>query len=145
MPANSRPVQRVVDWHGIPVSVEFDIGDVKRGIGDYGEVWTNEYQVPYGEIPSSRTLADGEGVDIYLGPDMEAPLVFVVHQLRRDGTFDEDKVMLGFPSREEAVRAYGRHGPPWGLGSVDEMTVEEFVRGYLASNRRVGTPGNGEE
>jgi hypothetical protein len=136
---NSRPVKRTVNWHGVPVSVEFDIGDVKRGIGDYGEVWTNEYTVPYGEIPSSRTLADGEGVDVYLGPDLEAPPVFVVHQLKRDGTFDEDKVMLGFPSREEAVKAYGRHGPSWGFGSVDEMTAEQFIRGYLASNRKVGS------
>lgn len=132
---NSRPVLRNVDFHGIPVSIEFDKGDTKRGIGDYGEVWTQTYEIPYGEIPGSCSLADGDGVDVYVGLDIEAPLVFVVHQLKRNGKFDEDKCMLNFSDEQSAVSAYRRHGPKWGFGSVDSMTVSEFLNGYLASNR----------
>lgn len=136
--ANSRPVLRTVDFHGIPVSIEFDKGDTKRGVGEYGNLWTQTYEVPYGEIPGSRTLADGEGVDVYLGPEWDAPMVFVVHQLKRDGrTFDEDKVMLGFANMDAAVEAYKDHGPEWGFGSCDAMTVDEFLNGYLASNRKI--------
>lgn len=136
--SNSRPAVRAVKFHGITISIEFDKGDTKRGVGDYGEVWENTYEVPYGEIPGSRTLADGEGVDIYIREEgIDAPMVFVVHQLTRFGKFDEDKVMLGFDDMDAAVRAYKKHGPPWGFGSVDSMTVDEFLHGYLASNRKV--------
>ena len=136
---NSRPVVRTVDWHGLQISVEFDKGQTKKGIGAYGEVWENTYKYPYGEIPDSRTLADGEGVDVYLGDDKKAEFVYVVHQLKRNGKFDEDKVMLDFPDEKSAIKAYKQHGPKWGFraGNLDTMTVENFLNGYLASNRRL--------
>lgn len=134
---NSRPVKRTINWHGVPISVEFDIGDTKRGIGDYGEVWTNTYEVPYGEFPTSKTMADRSGVDCYVGPNAASEMVFVVHQLKRDGTYDEPKVMVNFTSREEAIRTYSLHGPSERLGPVDEMTVDQFTRGFLASNRKI--------
>lgn len=136
--SNSRPVKRTVDFHGLPISVEFDIGETKRGIGDYGEIWVHKFYVPYGEIPSSQSLADGDGVDVYLGTNPQAPFVYVVHQLRRDGTPDEDKCMLCFDSAEEAIQAYKDHGPSWGYGSCDVMTVDQFLFGYLGSNRKPG-------
>lgn len=136
--SNSRPVKRTVDFHGLPISVEFDIGETKRGIGDYGEIWVHKFYVPYGEIPSSQTLADGEGVDVYVGPDDEAPYVYVVHQLKRDGSFDEDKLMLNFSSEQDAIKAYKDHGPEWGFGNCETLTVENFLHGYLVSNRKAG-------
>jgi len=135
--SNSRPVKRTIDFHGIPVSIEFDRGETKRGIGDYGEIWTNTYEHPYGEIPTSRSLADRDGVDVYVGPDESSPTVYVVHQLKRDGSFDEDKVMLQFGSASEAESCYRRHGPSNRFGGMDAMTIDEFIHGYLASNRKI--------
>lgn len=138
---NSRPVRRTVDFHGVEISVEFDVGETKRGVGQYGEVWTNTYKHAYGEIPNSRSLADGDGVDVLLGPDEKAKMVFVVHQNRRDGSYDEDKCLLQFRTRESAIQAYRDQAPVWGLVDeevqVDEMTVDQFLSGYLASNRKM--------
>lgn len=134
--SNSRPVLQTVNFHGIPISVEIEVGDTKSGMDEGGQPWSKTYSVPYGEIPSSRTLADGDGVDVYLGPDATATMVYVIHQRRRDGHFDEDKCMLQFGSQGEAVKAYKDHGPAWGFGSVDMMTVDQFIHGYLASNRK---------
>lgn len=127
---NSRPVKRSTAFQGIPVSIEIEIGEHIIGNG-----WEKTYTVPYGEIPNSATLADGEGVDVYIGPLPQSDVVVVVHQNKRDGTYDEDKVFLGFAGERDAVAAYVKHGPEWGLGSVDVMTVDEFKNGYLASNR----------
>lgn len=136
--SNSRPIVRTVDWHGIQISIEFDKGQTKKGIGAYGEVWENTYKYPYGEIPNSRSLADGDGVDVYLGDDEDSEMVFVIHQSKRNGQFDEDKVLLDFPDERSAVRAYKDHAPKWGWkpGCCESMTVSEFLNGYLASNRK---------
>lgn len=135
--SNSRPVLRTASWHGIPVSVEVEVGETKSGVGEEGIPWEKTYDVPYGEIPHSLSQADGDGVDVYLGVDGRATMVYVIHQLRRDGSYDEDKVMLDFLTSGEAEAAYRRHGPDWGFGSMDAMTVDQFVHGYLASNRKI--------
>lgn len=137
---NSRPAKRQLSFIGLPINVEIEAGDVKSGIGEDGQAWSHQYEIPYGEIDSTLALSDGDPVDVYLGPgveDMTQPFdtVFVVHQLKKDGGFDEDKVMLGFPNADSAADAYRKHGPPWGFGSMDAMTLDQFVNGYLAANR----------
>ena len=134
---NARPGVRTVSFKGLPVKIEIEVGETKSGVGEDGKVWSHTYKVPYGEIPSSRALSDGDGVDVYLGKDLAADTVYVIHQLKRDGSYDEDKVMLGFPSDGEAILAYKQHGPPWGFGTVDRMTFDQFRNGYLASNRKL--------
>lgn len=61
----------------------------------------------YGEFEGTLGT-DGDPVDVYLGPLADEPgRVYVVHQ-KRQGTrkYDEDKVMLGWPTRAEAIKAY---------------------------------------
>lgn len=135
---NARPRLRTVSFHGIPVSIEIEVGQIKSGIDrESGEQWSKIYSIPYGEIPSSRTLADGEGVDVYLGNLPTANFVYVIHQRKRDGSYDEPKVMLQFASQGEAVKAYKDHDPAWGFGSCDIMTVDQFIHGFLSSNRKL--------
>lgn len=135
---NERPRLRTVTFQNLPpISIEIEIGQTKSGIDENGNRWEHTYTVPYGEIPSTRSLADGDGVDIYLGIDPSAAMIYVIHQNKMDGSFDEDKVMIGFSSSGEAIAAYKAHGPSWGFGSMDTMSVDQFVRGYLASNRKL--------
>lgn len=133
--SNSRPVKRTVDFHGLPVSIEIEVGETLDGLGEDGIPWSVTYAVPYGEVPSSRTLADGDGVDVYVGTDTSSQSVFVIHQLKKDGSYDEDKVVLNVQTAEEAEDIYRSHGPDFGFGGIDEMSVEAFLTGYLASNR----------
>lgn len=117
--------------------MEIDIGQTKSGIGEDGKRWIKKYSVPYGEITSSHATSDGDPVDVYLGSNPSSTMVYVVHQLKRNGKFDEDKCMLQFSSQGEAIAAYKSHGPSWGFGSCDTMTIDQFVHGYLASNRKL--------
>jgi hypothetical protein len=129
-------LNRAASFRGLPVRVEIEVGERRSGVSEGGTPWSRVYSVPYGEVSGTRALSDGDPVDCYLGPSADADVVYVVHQLRRDGSYDEDKCMLGFPSEADAVLAYRQHGPEWGLGSIDRMTFDQFKHGYLASNRR---------
>jgi hypothetical protein len=137
---SKRPVKREVEFAGLPVAVEIEIGETKSGVGQDGQEWSHVYQFPYGEILKTEG-EDGDPVDVYLGPIEDAPSVFVVHQLDMDGSRDEDKVFLGFQDAEAAEKAYRDHGPAWGFGTMDEMTLDEFRRGYLRANLPAPTHG----
>jgi len=51
--------------------------------------------------------SDGDKLDVYVGDNHDSSLVVVIHQHNPwDGAYDEDKVMLGFESLEEAIGAY---------------------------------------
>ena len=117
--------------------VEIEVGETKSGIDEDGIPWKKNFKVPYGEIPSSKALSDGDGVDIYLASSNQDAPVFVIHQLRKDGSFDEDKVVLGALNQAEAEKIYRDHGPEWGFGTIDAMSWSEFENGYLASNRKL--------
>ncbi len=134
---NYRPGKRATSWHGVPVKVEIEAGDTKSGYDEDGNYWEHKYEFPYGEFPGTRSPHDGDGVDLYLGPATGASLVYVVHQLTKTGELDEDKVMLDFASHGDAVLAYRRHGPPWGIGGVSTMTVDQFINGYLHGARKL--------
>lgn len=136
MSAREKEVKRRTSFLGLPINVEIEAGETRGGVGEEGEKWEKTYAIPYGEIDKTLALTDGDPVDVYLGPlEMPEADVYVVHQLRKDGSPDEDKVMIGFISASEAADAYRLHGPPWGFGSMDCMTLDAFVTGYLASNR----------
>lgn len=130
-----RKIIRQENFAGLPIHVEIDRGDQKSGVDQNGEGWSHIYQYPYGEI--ARTEGeDGDPVDCYLGPNPRSKNVYVVHQMKQDGSHDEDKVMLGFDTPRQAEQAYRDHGPAWGFGTMDKMTLDHFKNGYLASNRK---------
>jgi hypothetical protein len=135
----SRDTKRTTEYAGIPIGIEIDEGDVKSGIDDLGEKWSHQYEFPYGEIPGTMG-ADGDPVDVYLGvlSEASAPDVFVVHQLRRDGSYDEDKCFLGFEKAADAEQAYRDHGPDFGFGYLDAMSLEDFKTQYLNDNSALG-------
>lgn len=121
--------KRKLSWQGLEISVENEAGSERCGVDPGGKPWRTRIHYPYGYIKGS-VGADGEHVDCYLGPDLEDPIVYVVHQ-RRYGdwaAYDEDKVMIGFGSLEEATAAYlANYNDDRFLGPVTAMPVDEFV------------------
>jgi len=128
------PHVRKTKFRGIPVNVELDRGMIAEGKEPDGKPWRVRYEYPYGEIKATEGR-DEDPVDVYLGPNPKADRVFVVHQVHKDGSYDEDKCFLGFDSPKEATKCYFDHGPRWGFGSLESMTFEEFKNGYLAASR----------
>ena len=113
-----------ITWQGLEIAIENPAGTVREGKG-----WRTKMKYDYGYVCRSEAV-DGDEVDVYLGPDLDAPTVYVVHQ-RKYGDwkrYDEDKVMIGFPSEAAARTAYLAHyDDPRFLGPITAMPVDEFV------------------
>ena len=94
----------------------------------------------YGYIRGTEGV-DGDHIDIYLSDDPSNGNVFVIDQVKADGTFDEHKVTYGFASAEEARDNYlANYSEGWtGLGTISEVTKDEFKK-WVESSRRKTKP-----
>ena len=116
------------------VSIQFPLGSERNGTSDSGEIWSTQMPADYGYIKRSQG-ADGEQVDVYLGPQAHQAAqhqVFVVDQINPDtGEFDEHKAMIGFPSQATAQSVYGAAfsdgSGPSRIGAVTPMSFDQFV------------------
>jgi hypothetical protein len=121
---------------GIPIAIENRVGSTRSGKNEDGSSWKTKFKIPYGYIKGTKG-ADGEEVDTYVGPHKEAPQAFVAHQLRDDGSHDEDTVMLGFKSKSEAKKGILAHyDDPKHIGSVSTVPIER-LKGLLASGKKL--------
>jgi len=111
-----------VNFQGLPIAIENPRGSDRSGPG-----WRVTMAHHYGYLERTSG-ADGEGVDVFIGPDLDSELVTVVNQTRPDGSFDEHKVMLGFPSEDAARRGYlASYTPGWqGLGSTWTCDLDDL-------------------
>ena len=91
---------------GMQVVVETPKGTERSGTDRNGNSWSTTLPATYGYI-SKTEGADGDQVDVYIGPEPESDIVYVVDQVVPEtGLFDEHKVMIGYPSIKEAVADY---------------------------------------
>lgn len=121
---------------GYNISIENAKGSVRRGTGADGKPWETQMQNDYGYIRGTEGV-DGDHIDVFLSDTPEEGDVFVVDQVNEDGSFDEHKVMYGFPSEEAAREAYlSNYEPGWtGLGVITHVSKEEFKK-WIGSSKR---------
>ncbi|WP_219097562.1 hypothetical protein [Pseudomonas sp. UMAB-40] len=112
--------------HGLRITIETPMFQSRRGKED-GKPWSITCMAHYGYVNGTKG-ADGDAVDVFVGPAPESLRVYVVNQKAKDGTFDEHKVMLGFVDQEQACTAYiNSYEKGWtGLGSVAACTIKQF-------------------
>lgn len=117
-----------VQWHGLDIAIENQAGTVRRGTDENGKPWATRLAYDYGYLKGTKG-ADGDQVDVFLGPNLTGDTVFIVNQQQADGAFDEHKVMLGFASAEKAEAAYrANYEPGWNHYQTPlvEMSVDQF-------------------
>lgn len=124
-----------VRFQGLDISIENKKGSTRSGIGAGGKRWSCKLPADYGYIKGTLG-ADGDHVDVYLGPDKASGLVVVINQKHLgSGKFDEHKVMLGFPSETDAVgcyvRAFSDGNGMKRIASVETISMDTF-RNWLA-------------
>jgi hypothetical protein len=124
-------------FQGLPIAVENRKGSVRSGVDRGGKPWRTVMKMPYGYIKGSKG-ADGEAVDVFVGPHEDATHAFVVHQHKPDGTgYDEDKVMLGLRNLKEAIKSYLQHyNSKKFLGPVKAVPMER-LKELLASGKKL--------
>lgn len=123
--------------NGFDVTIEQPAGSVRSGKDANGKEWSVTMNNTYGYIRGTEGV-DGDHIDVFLGPDMNSDMVYVVDQVNTDGSFDEHKVMMGFPSLEDARSAYfSNYEDGWqGLGNITGVALDEFKKWIDSSKRK---------
>lgn len=129
-----------ISFQGLPISVETRKGDTRSGTGPGGHKWSVKLPYDYGYIKRTEG-ADGDHMDVCIGPDHQSEKVFVVDQHdHRTGKFDEHKVMLGYRTKKDAERAY--HGGfsdgkgPLRMKNMVEMQLDQFKMWLKSGNTK---------
>lgn len=124
---------------GIPILIENKKGSVRRGKDPDGVPWRTVMRDHYGEF-TGVPGTDGDYLDVFIGPEARKikktdgkegvfDKVWVIHAKDKDtGRYDEDKVMFGYKTKEDAVRAFKQHydQPEKFMGPVNEYSLLEF-------------------
>lgn len=116
-----------VRLQGMDISIENPRGSTRRGTDPDGNQWESQMAHHYGDIKGT-TAADGDNLDVFIGPNPDADQVFVIDQVNDDGSFDEHKVMMGFDTQQAARQGYlDNYEDGWqGLGAITATNTEGF-------------------
>ncbi len=129
-------IKKRYDFAGLPIAVENVAGSIRLWKDvDGKETGSTKMLCDYGFI-EGHLSGDGEELDCYIGPNAEAADVYVVHQLKAPDYrgHDEDKVMLGFYSADDAKACFLAHrNDARAFGSMSVIPLERFK---VALNRR---------
>jgi len=107
-------------WNGLEIAIETPRGASRR------PEWP-KLSAHYGYIKLHESEADGDHLDVFIGPSPESDLVVVIDQVTKGGRFDEHKIVLACTSTKEAVELYkDSYSSGFKVGPVTTMTVEQF-------------------
>lgn len=131
-PVPKRRIKARTTWHGLAINIEQPVNSVRwRKDGDV-IIGGTRFAYAYGEFPEVMGM-DGDPLDVFLGPDLDAGKVYVITILKWPDLKEEDeqKVMVGFRSRADAENAFLLHyDDPRMIGRVDEEGAAEYAE-YL--------------
>lgn len=129
------PIIKTTPWKSLFLDIENPAGSVRSGKKPDGSTWSTTMANDYGEIRGTEGV-DGDPVDVFVGPQPDAPMVYVVHQNTVDqwDKFDEDKCMVGFASLAAAKTAFlANYDDPRFLGPITELTAGDFINKVRAT------------
>lgn len=125
------PNMHNTNFRGLPVIIQWPKSSLRVGEREDGTPFKSEMKADYGYIPGTEANGDEERLDVYLGPDEDAPYVYAIEQLKDNGEFDEYKLMLGFSSLEAAEEMYLAHNDEgWEtdhVGDIQEIPFEDLL------------------
>lgn len=117
-------------WNGLEIAIETILGGERDGKGHDGKPWHTVMAADYGYIKRFISDADGDQVDVFCGPDLSSPVVYVVDQVKQHAQnfFDEHKCIIGCLSEKEAKKLYmDSYSAGWkGFKNITAMTVPQF-------------------
>lgn len=122
---------------GLDITIEQPKGSIRSGKDRDGKEWSVTMNNTYGYIRGTKGV-DGDHIDVFLSDDTSQGNVYVVDQVNPDGSFDEHKVMYGFPDIESAKTAYlSNYEKDWkGLGNITEVSKDDFKKWIDSSVRK---------
>jgi hypothetical protein len=113
-----------VEVGGLPISIEHPEGSTRPS----GATMEGGH---YGYVRGTVD-ADGMHTDVMVGKHPETDTAFIVDHLDHSGDFEQHKILMGFPNRLAAMRAYRSAFPENPLGPVSEVKTGE-LKDWLAN------------
>ena len=129
-----------ITFSGFKITIENAKGSKRYWKDEKGKTGYNEMKHHYGYFSNSLGH-DGDHVDVFLGTNQDSDKIYVIDQNKKDGTFDESKVMLGFDSKKEAKEAYlSNFTPDWkGFRNITGVSKKLFKK-WLYNGRKQQKP-----
>lgn len=119
-----------IKWNGLRIKIENPAGSIRRGRSSSGKKWETPMVADYGYVGGTESEADGDHIDVFIGPDLNARLVHIIDQRDpKTKKFDEHKCVIGCWSASKAKELYLAHYEKgWkGFMGISSMTVDKFV------------------
>jgi hypothetical protein len=139
------------NFAGIPISIENYSGDIRAGVDNDGEPWSQKMKFTYGFIPNKISADDGEGLDTYISDKIhQSDIIYSVKQHKIELVkkwptdycpkcnehhadcfcpeyYDEDKLFLGFKNKQDVRESYlKQYDNPRFLGPISEIPIKKF-------------------
>lgn len=130
---------------GLPITIENAAGSTRSGKDKSGKPWSIVMKNHYGYIKRTESEADGDHIDVFVGPHPDSEIVFIVDQNKGDSShFDEHKVMVGWKNCDAAKYAYlSNYSEGWkGFRDITPLTIDQFKRWLTHGN--TGRPAKGQ-
>ena len=139
-------LSRRTTFRGLDISIENDTGERRDWYDPHADRHGHTImKYPYGYIRKTEGM-DGDHVDCYLGPDEQAPNVYVIttNKAPKFTQEDEQKCMLGFKSAKEAKDAFLAHfDNPKFFRKMKSLPFEDFkaqaLRSRDASDKKIAS------
>lgn len=136
----ARKLHRRREWNGMLISVENQAGSYRHWRNSHdGTSGSTKMLYDYGYIRRTEGT-DGEHVDVYVGPNKDAPFVYVVTTMKAPHflDIDEQKCMLGFNSQHDAREAFHAHfNDRRFMGEIRSVPLVDF-RAYVLDPKNHG-------
>lgn len=120
-------------FRGLPVVIENRKGTIREGTDPNGHHWAITMKCDYGYVPSTEAAGDKEGLDVFIGDDLNSEYAYAVEQLDDKGEFDEYKIVLGAPDLQTAEELYlSNYEDGWEdthVGDIDEIPLRYLFDG----------------
>jgi len=124
-------IAKEYSFQGIPIAIETPKGSTRTWVAADGSMGKTVMSgADYGYVKRTVSMDDDE-LDVFVGPYLESPMVWVIEQQNPDNQlYDEQKCMLGFRNKEDAINCYSANydNPDTYIFEAYGMDVEAFKR-----------------
>jgi hypothetical protein len=118
------------EFAGLQVVIDRPKGSLVRGTLADGTQWSKTWTADYGYFPRTDG-GDGQGLDVFLGPNPKSTRVFWTTHKKPSGQFDQLKTFLGFDSKADASALYAQSFPDELRGGPMKETSVALISALL--------------
>ena len=115
----------------LKIAIENPAGSIRSGTDPNGNEWQITMKHHYGFIENT-TGADGDEIDVFVKNHLanDPEYAYIIKQLDSNGQFDEQKVIIGAETEEEAKEIYlSNYEKGWqGFGGIKKISMADLLK-----------------